>query len=105
VTLAREMSCFILTVLALLALDVGIDGVRDELIGAAGLMLVDHRGPLAVVDHASRQVPEPGAARLCALRDEGRPEPIGAGAWLVVPRACAGGECCGREWISESSRR
>ena len=50
-----------LTVLTLLALDVGVDGVRDELIGAAGFVLVDHRGPLAVVTHAGHQVTEPGS--------------------------------------------
>jgi hypothetical protein len=43
-------------------LDVGIDRVRDELVGAAGLALVDHCGPLAVVAHAGDQVPQPGAA-------------------------------------------
>ena len=52
----------IVVVLALLALDVSADGVRDELIGAAGLVRVDHRGALAVVAHAGHQVPERGAA-------------------------------------------
>jgi hypothetical protein len=33
--------------LSLLALDVSVDGVRDELVGAAGLVLVDHRGDRA----------------------------------------------------------
>jgi hypothetical protein len=46
----------------LLGLDVGVDRVRDRRVGALGLVLVDHRGPLAVVSHPSHQVPEPGAA-------------------------------------------
>ena len=46
----------------LLRLDVRIDRGRDQLIGAAGPVLVDDRGPFAVVPHAGHQVPQPGAA-------------------------------------------
>lgn len=46
----------------LLALDVRVDRVGDGLVRALGLVLVDHRRPLAVVTHPGRQVPEPGAA-------------------------------------------
>ena len=51
-------------VLVLLALDVSVDGARDELVGAAGLMFSggDHCCSLAVVAHAGHQVPDPGAA-------------------------------------------
>ena len=41
--LARRDQCPrgpVIVVLALLALEVGVDGVRDELVGAAGIMLV-----------------------------------------------------------------
>ena len=39
----------VVIVLALLTRDVCVDGVSDELVGAAGFVLVDHRGSLAVV--------------------------------------------------------
>jgi hypothetical protein len=52
----------IAVVFALLALDVGVDCVRNELVGAAGHVLVDHRGPLAVVSHPGHQVSKRGAA-------------------------------------------
>jgi hypothetical protein len=32
------LRCSVLAVLALLVLDVGVDGARDELVGTAGLM-------------------------------------------------------------------
>jgi hypothetical protein len=36
--------------------------VRDELVGAAGHVLVDHRGPLTVVTHPGHQISECGTA-------------------------------------------
>src|SRR6185312_7994269 len=50
-------------------LDVGVDGVGDELVGAAGLVLVDHRGPLAIVTHAAIRFRS--AAPLCAANSPG----------------------------------
>ncbi len=46
----------------LLGLDVRVDRVRDRLVSALGLVLVDHRGSFAVVPHPGHQVPEPYAA-------------------------------------------
>lgn len=43
-------------------LDVRVEGVCDYLVRLAGLMLVDDRGPLAVVTHPRHQVRQPGAA-------------------------------------------
>src|SRR5579875_1221864 len=42
--------------------DVRVDGTCDELIGAAGPVLVDQRGSLAVVPHPRHEIFEPGAA-------------------------------------------
>ena len=52
----------IVAALGLLGLDVRVDGVRDRRVGALGLVLVDQRGPFAVVPHPGHQVSEPGAA-------------------------------------------
>jgi len=41
---------------------VRVDGFRDRHVCAAGFMLVDHRGPVAIVPHPGHQVPERGAA-------------------------------------------
>ena len=43
----------------LLGLDVRVDRIRDRLVGALGLVLVDHRRAFAVVSHAGNEVPEP----------------------------------------------
>ena len=45
-----------------LGLDMRVDGVRDRRVSAPGLVLVDHRGPFAVMPHPGHQVPEPGTA-------------------------------------------
>src|SRR5438552_3958887 len=55
-------SVFVVASLGLLGLDMRVDGVRYRRVGALGLVLVDHRGPFAVVPHPGHQVPEPGAA-------------------------------------------
>src|ERR1022692_3155831 len=65
--LARGSQCtggpvLIVAALGLLALDMRVDRIGDRLVSALSLMLVDHRGPLAVVAHPGHQVPEPGAA-------------------------------------------
>ena len=52
----------VVAALRLLGLDVRVDGVRDRLVCAAGFVLVDHRGPVAVVPHPGHQVTERGAA-------------------------------------------
>src|SRR5262249_51856223 len=46
----------------LLRLDVRVDRGRNQLIGTASPVLVDDRGPFAVVSHPGHQVPQPGAA-------------------------------------------
>ena len=46
----------------LFRLDVRVDSGRDQLIGTASPVLVDDRGPFAVVPHPGHQVPQPGAA-------------------------------------------
>jgi len=46
----------------LFRLNVRVDRCRDQLIGTAGPVLVDDRGPFAVVPHPGHQVPQPGAA-------------------------------------------
>jgi len=46
----------------MLGLDVSVDGVGDRPVRAAGLMLVDHRRPLAVMPHPANPVPHPRAA-------------------------------------------
>jgi hypothetical protein len=58
----RGRAVLVAIVLALLTLDVGVDGLGDGLVGAGGLVLEDHRGALAVVAHAGDQVPECDAA-------------------------------------------
>ena len=52
----------IVAALRLFGLEVRVDRIRDRLISAPGLVLVDHRGPVAVAPHPGHQVPEPGAA-------------------------------------------
>jgi hypothetical protein len=46
----------VIVALALLALDVGVDRVGYVLVRAAGLVLVDHRGPLGIVAHARHEI-------------------------------------------------
>jgi hypothetical protein len=46
----------VIAVVALLGLDVSVDRVRYSLVSAPRLVLVDHRGPLAVVAHPCHQV-------------------------------------------------
>jgi hypothetical protein len=46
----------------LLRLDVRVDRGRNQLIGTASPVLVDDRGPFAVVSHPGHQVSQPGAA-------------------------------------------
>jgi hypothetical protein len=46
----------------LLCLDVCVDRGRNQLIGTASPVLVNNRGPFAVVPHPRHQVPQPGAA-------------------------------------------
>jgi hypothetical protein len=46
----------------LLRLDVRVDRGRNQLIGTASPVLIDDRGPFAVVSHPGHQVPQPGAA-------------------------------------------
>jgi hypothetical protein len=67
VQLARRHECARRTVVVApvsgpLRRNVGIDGARDELIGAADLMQVDHRRTLAVVPHPCHEILEPGTA-------------------------------------------
>ena len=46
----------------LFRLDVRVDRARDQLIGTASPVLVNDRGPFAVVPHPGHQVAQPGAA-------------------------------------------
>ena len=46
----------------LLSLDVRVDRGRNQFIGTASPMLVNDRGPFAVVPYPGHQVPQPGAA-------------------------------------------
>jgi hypothetical protein len=48
--------------LALLVVDVLVDGVGYSLVRAARLVLVDHRGPLGVVAHARHEIAQRGPA-------------------------------------------
>ena len=46
----------LVVVLPLLVFDVGVDGIGYGFVGAARLVLLDHRGPFGVVAHPSHQV-------------------------------------------------
>ena len=48
----------VVIVVSPLGLDMGVDGVGDPLVSATRLVLVDHRGPLAVMPHPCHQVLE-----------------------------------------------
>ena len=52
----------VIIALVALGLDVRVDRIRDPLVSATRLMLVDQRGTLAVVPHPCHQVPKTRAA-------------------------------------------
>jgi hypothetical protein len=54
-------------VIVLLGLDVAVDRLRDRLVCAADLVLVDEGCPLAVVPHPGHEVPQARSAGRCEV--------------------------------------
>src|SRR6266851_7331391 len=69
----------VVIVVALLGLDVCVDGVGDRLVRAARLMLVDHGRSLAVVTHPRHEIPQ--------ARATGRRERVAGMAQIVKMQA------------------
>jgi hypothetical protein len=91
----------------MLRLDVRVDRRGNQLVGTASPVLVDDRGPFAVVPHPGHQVPQPGAAdrakvipgvakivKVQAFGEEGRGRP-GSGPLQLVGTDDRGGTCFG----------
>jgi hypothetical protein len=55
-----------------------VDRVRDRAVGAACLVLVDHRGAFAVMTHTGHQIAEPGSARRGEVVPGMKVQPLGS---------------------------
>jgi hypothetical protein len=103
-------SIIVVSVVCLVGLDEGVDCARDCLTGTAGLVLVDHGGPLTVVPHPGHQVAQactagcrqvvPGVAQVVKVKALGADGPRG-----VRRAADLGDEPAFRERAEQISRR